>query len=830
MNREYRASFTRKARRHVDWAIVVACFLAGTFVGSKYFSDLHAAGGKPWFYQVDFGPAVMWTCGDGFVLPDDRLIAPLGRFLRQEVDHFSCADLPAQPPLRPVVGAQPWLMWSHLLRSAGLVWSFTGIAWSRLAPLAGLFFGSAVALAFLLLRLVSGRVLATIGAAFVLTSPLFLTGLPQLRDFSKVPFMLGLAWLMAQLLVAAISTRRLLVVSTAFGATLGFAIGFRNDVLITIPPFILLLMLARLSVPLHQWRQRGVALLLAVVGFVLLASPVLRVYASGGGASMSHAALLGMMQPIDSELGMSNGGLYEIGYGLDDSYAAAVVSGYESRARREPRPISGHSREYDAAAGRYVLALIRTLPGDALTRAYAAMDRVVALPSGTVETQSISYIAALRPFYDSRSRALLTLWWIWLPAVLAAIILVSLRDLRLALVLGVLFGYFSAYPAIQFNTRHILHLSLVPLAAVAYLLQTLIGRQWGRKWRNALIVAAVGIGMMVLPLLLSRKVQDRNLRALILGYLSAPAVPVALTDRPLADGRVALDFDFPLQRAAPEGSVTTDYLIAEFDAAACDVSAVDLTLRYDTSSTFAEFTHRIAISVPRASGVTRVALATYSYSIPASESGGAIWYRPKGYELPEAQRSCLSRVSRLREPSQFPVLLNATLPADWERLPLHLTLTRWESRQASASPAVYLSPPDLLLPNADDATGEALRLNDLADAARNVTMTADGRLSVDGVGGIGGSRSDSHLARFHERFLPRGRRLVVEGDLKQGGLSTGWHSNGAWTSRLDITEPGPFVAVFEAPADGNYSFVIANNLKGSSLSNSCEITKLAWLR
>ncbi len=102
--------------------------------------------------------------------------------------------------------------------------------------------------------------------------------------------------------------------------------------LITIPPFLMLVLASRQSAPMHAWRWRGGALLLAGMTFVVFSSPVLRVYTDGGGASMSHAAFLGMMRPVESVLGISNGGLYEIGYGLEDSYAAAVISGYASRA------------------------------------------------------------------------------------------------------------------------------------------------------------------------------------------------------------------------------------------------------------------------------------------------------------------------------------------------------------------------------------------------------------------------------------------------------------------------------------------------------------------
>ena len=112
---------------------------------------------------------------------------------------------------------------------------------------------------------------------------------------------------------------------------LGVAIGFRNDALITIPPFVLLVMAAA-----HHPAARVAATRCGLAAgrpwIRGLSSPVLQAYANGGGSASSHAAFLGLMRPVDSALGVSNGGLYEVGYGLEDSYAAAVVSGYASRA------------------------------------------------------------------------------------------------------------------------------------------------------------------------------------------------------------------------------------------------------------------------------------------------------------------------------------------------------------------------------------------------------------------------------------------------------------------------------------------------------------------
>ncbi len=339
----------------------------------------------------------------------------------------------------------------------------------------------------------------------------------------------------------------------------------------------------------------------------------------------------------------------------------------------------------------------------------------------------------------------------------------------------------------------------------------------------------MGIAVVVVPLFLLRTMQDQQVRSLIQGYLAAPTEPVELSSRLLANDYVALDFNLTGGRDAElSGSVNTDYLIADFDASDCNLTAVTVTLRYESSHAFADFTRRFAVNRPGANGVTRITLATYSYSTPERASSEKIWYRAKGFELPAAQRSCLTRVSRLRHPSQFPVMLNTALPPDWERLPLYLTLSRWERRPVSATPAVYLSPPDLSL-DLRVSGGELLRQSDVAERASNVTLPSDGSLVVDGAGGIGGAGRDAFLARFRERSLTRGKRLVIEGNLKQGGLSVGWLRNGAWVSELTITEPGPFVAALEALADANYSFVIANNLKGSSLTNICEFTRLAWL-
>lgn len=819
--------------RSLDAAIVVACLLSGALIGSGYFRHVFASGGKPWFYQVDFGPAVMWTCGQGFVLPDVSSMPPLAAFLQGQEDRFACGNLPAAPPLRTVDSAQPWVAWSHLLRSAALIWSVTGISWSGLAPLAGAFFAVTVALTYILLRLVSRPVLAVAGVGLVMTSPLFLIELPQFRDFSKVPFLLAIAWLLAQLIAPALSARRLMAVAATYGATLGVGIGFRNDPLITIPPFVALIALARVLGPAGAWRTKAIGLVLAGTLFLVLASPVLRVYTNGGGATMPHAALLGMMSPIDAQLGMSNGRAYEIGYGLEDSYAAALISSHASRKAGRPVPIAGHSREYDEASSDFLREIAFTLPADMLLRAYAAIQKVVVLPSGLVETQPLPYAEAswLRRFYSWRGRLAGAVTWIWPVGLVAALLLVSMRNLPLAATLGGLTLYFTAYPSIQFNDRHILHLSLIPIAAVLFTVESLLRRQWQGSLVDAAGFGLAAVVLIVTPLVGLRWYQQQQVSEMLRSYLAASTDPVDLTQRPLPAGQVALDFAPPGEpMATVRDAVRSDFLVAEFAAGACDAAGVGLTLRYDSSDAFADFTHRISVPVPSQAGSsTTITLALFSYRSASGRQAREIWYHPRGLELPAEQVPCLSRLSRLRAPSQFPLLLNTILSAGWPTLPHHQSLNEWELRPESPDQMVYTDPPGLHVPRPLLAALGPIRAVDLDESAANVSVDDAGRLRVNGTGGLGGFWRFAYLVRFKPRPLVAGQRLMVEGHLERGGISIGLLRDGQWAVQLPITEPGPFVAAIAPPDSGDYALIVANNLKGTSSDNRFELTRLGWL-
>jgi hypothetical protein len=661
----------------VDRLLAAVLVVVGAGAGAGYFRTVLADGGQPWFYQVDFGPAVMMACGHGFVVPDDTQLPALADFLNSRSPRFSCDALPPSPPLRTIVGAQPWLAWAHLIRLAGVVWWFSGVSWLGLAPLAGFFLGMTSGLAFVVLRLVSGPVLAAAATAALLVSPLLLAELPQFRDFSKVPFMFALAWLLAQLLAPSITARRLIAIAAGYGLVLALSIGFRNDALITIPPFVVLVAVARGADLSWRARLAGGALSLAV--FLVAASPVLGVFRQGGGAFIAHAALLGMMSPLDDELGLRPPTLHEVGYGLTDTYAAAVISAAETRRAGTPVALLGHSPDYDTAAARYVLAAAATLPADIIARGYGAAIRAITLPSWALDPERPPHLSSpiVLRFYSLRARVLRLVWWIWPAAVAAALLVVSAREMRTAVILVVLTIYFTAYAAIQFHPRHIIHLELVPIAALAFIAHTVWSRDWRGSWRRAGVFAVATLLVIVVPLLAARFYQQRSLSALLQQYGDAPMASIRLAPAATEDSLIVMEdqsSDAAAWMEAHQDAVLTEYVIVDVGGEGCRGRDVELAVRYAGTAEAADFARHYVVRSEADSA--RVMIATFAYKQSAA-AGGATWYRWRGFEVSQADLPCLGSVAKLRSPERFPVLLNAYLPGDWRSRALFARVGGW---------------------------------------------------------------------------------------------------------------------------------------------------------
>jgi hypothetical protein len=77
--------------------------------------------------------------------------------------------------------------------------------------------------------------------------------------------------------------------------------------------------------------------------------------------------------------------------------------------------------------------------------------------------------------------------------------------------------------------------------------------------------------------------------------------------------------------------------------------------------------------------------------------------------------------------------------------------------------------------------------------------------------------------------VPNGRRLVVIGRVDVGGVTVGLLKKDRWAGQVNVSSPGEFTAVVEAPAPGSYAIVVANNVGDPSLHTDVEISRIGWI-
>ena len=612
--------------------------------------------------------------------------------------------------------------------------------------------------------------------------------------------------------------------AAGFGVVLGVGLGFRQDLLIFVPTFVVALIMAGVATPMRtKWMAAGVA----AAALVVALGPQLAAYAPGGGASVQHVATLGLMSEFDEPLGVTNDGLYEWGYYNEDSFASAIISGHGRRYLGIEEPIEVYGRAYDRSATSYWVQLVQTFPADLFVRAYGSVLRLVELPSSTAFTGIPAILSGtpVERVWQWRGRVLnATSGW-WALATVAAIVVVACRSTRSAIGLAVLVVYTLAYPAVQFHERHYFYLDAIPVFAAAFVLH----RAW--HWREAIAVApaiaarrvavtAVTVAMLFwVPLVSARTVQSARVSHLLEQYEQSRTTGVAAEHRDDAHTAFSLASADDLTSLPQEGRTATDLYKLVLGGSSCRQLALSLTLRYQTSHANPNFTRTETVRLAQPPATTVAFVPGYSYRSPAREDGQAVWYRPLAFEVTDAEASCVVGVSRVDDVRSLPLIVASVLPGEWRQAPPYQTLTLWENRK-HLTPTLAADPAVSVLPDLSAVTTLLSRGPTLADVAH-----VDGQqLSVHGRGGLGGRGQSFYLAELPDVAMSQGQQLVATGDLVSGGLSLGLVQQGRWVGQVAITRPGPFVALVAAPASGHYHVVLANNLQGRFEGNDFMLT------
>jgi hypothetical protein len=237
-----------------------------------------------------------------------------------------------------------------------------------------------------------------------------------------------------------------------------------------------------------------------------------------------------------------------------------------------------------------------------------------------------------------------------------------------------------------------------------------------------------------------------------------------------------------------------------------------------------DFTHTVRVPVPLSDRPVQMFFPAYVRSNAADPAQDAFAFA--GIELPAQAADCVITLSRLRDASAIPMLLDVQLQPEWEAVTPYATIAGVEGR--SNPPEVYASPPDLPRTVVTRTlAAEPLRLqpSDIARQSKTVRMV-DGEWHVDGVGGVGGRGPLLYLVEMKPRHLDKHSFVIAEGRIDKGGVTFGLVRDLEWTTQVHVTQTGAFAVVIEVPEEGDYKVVLANNLLGtSSLVNRLVITR-----
>ena len=809
------------SRRTVtELAIVVAIFIAGYTAGARYREAFVAAGGSEEYGQAEFGAAVALACGHGFIDTGYAPTPAVRDFLLRKRDSITCADLPANlPPKRPNFTQG---LYRYLWSAVALGWMLAGaISWKgpALTPVFATAYSLTLIAAYGVFRVGIGRVMSVAATLALMVSAVHLGFLPYFREYAKAPFILTLILVMARLAMKPLTWQRAVAFGVAFGAALGIGFGFRNDLLIVIPPWIAVVLLCVPGPMRANLKLKALCLAVSAVLFLVTAAPILSAYA--GGSNSSHVVLLGFMSDADPHLGVAPA-LYDWGYQYHDGYAFRLIASFGYRQY-------GHwvgylTPDYDRTGAAYIREIVLNWPADMVARAYASTLKILdELPFGAG-----SYIGAtpfgitnatLLRFYDAqRVDVLQALHGAGVLIAALALAVISARQLRAAFALLLLLVYFGGYPALQFGPRHFFHLEFIGWWALAFVIDcsaralyrrvrllwargpsALPGTPFLQRLARVGVFVVGGVFLLTTPLLAFRSYQQHHLLDLFEHkYLGAEREPLAMARSATAAGRIRVDMPALWADRNTTENESTEYVVAEFSPSHCSVPRVSATFRYDGPSG-ADFTNTVAVRLVPGDEPTFVFFnGFYDYVTHFA-----------AVELAAADVDCLVRVSRVKREQVPPVLLNATFTPHWKKSKLYQAIAAAESPNDGDDPFpnMYSDPTSLSLSRRRiDGLQPFTPWSPIDHRDGIVTSGGDPALVIRGNIPTPGTP----FVLLRDRKLPAGGRVVATGRLLTGGMTFGIQKAGYWAQSVAITAPGRFVAEVSVPETADYTVVLSD--------------------
>lgn len=633
------------------------------------------------------GPSVMVAAGKGFVEPLYPPDSPMGRFLSQE-----CPSITREEALQGVEsGTLSGFseMYFYMLYAIGLTWRLFGISWGTLSLLIVVFFCATSLVVFGVFRLVMNRYFSFVGTLCFMCSPLTLGEFPVFRDFVKAPFILGVTLLFIYLLKRPRAPKAYCAAAALMGLVTGVGVGFRFDVSLCVFPSVFVLAFCRLGSPGRNLRLRVGAIAMLLVVFRLAAWYPINADAPRG--SQYHI-IGGYGETCEKDMHLTRAS-YVRHAANDDFLNDAVVNHYGAHVMHVDKYLPYISPQAVAPGQKYIRDVMKTFPADMLMRGYGALlsilkDTAVNYPSPPINfilgvnrltAPLAAHLKAFAPYY-----------------LIAALLMVAVRDLRYAWMALLLVLFFGAYPNLQFHPRHYFHLTFFSLWFFGFVLEHLgcsLRRAWRMRgrfltkgtgrlpWRipelrRVFVFAATAGAAILLPIFPARAYQTHVLGKMLDELATTDLEPIETAPEPYDAGygpetlfTVVHPTDFSAQGDNPR--LSTEYLVAVFTP--CD-EPCSVRILYEVDPWYTGFRRDRSIAPPKhpAPGNTMFFFPVHEYPQALSTARGG--NRFKGLAITSHLAGHFIGLYRVKDIEKFPLILEMTVFPDRRDFTFYQTL------------------------------------------------------------------------------------------------------------------------------------------------------------
>ena len=636
------------------------------------------------YFEI-FNASAMFATGHGLVEGAEGHYPELRAFLHCESTKLAT---PANPdavttfPLRYPFARSHY----YLLLSVGCWWRVFGVSVASFLAFAGVVYVLCILTVYALFRAGCGRVVSLLGALCMATSPAWLMMAPSLRDFSKAPFVLAFLALAGWCARGRLSGRGLVGWSLLTGFLLGAGWGFRSDLLVCLPPALLLPWVVRVDAA-HGRRWRLTAATALLLAFSTLGTPVFLATHNNGGALYVHSMMQGLSD--QSESAMSFGDASYTGFSnWCDPSAHAAAAAYALNRGDLPPMENFDSPSYLQAARLYFSEMIRTFPADFFRRGLASAWSVSGVAASVCRgdhaagTETAPVLDRWIRLHQPLAAHLETFGMLYL---LLALAVACALNLRTAAILAVLAVYIGAYPSLLYQTRHVFHLTCLYYLAPAWLLVQ-SGRWVCNRMRarsagpilRPLLRAAAGAAVF-LSLLAGTgwcldRVQQRSVHRLLEQYRDVRLESVPYRETPHGDGWVLFAPVKPVPGLEPERDLeiyeaATALLVLRLEGGA-PVFPVRMVYAHGSVTDFTQEFYPLLEQGSDAGGFNcflPVIELAWPGPVSGDASGAATRGRFLGVAVPVAQRSRVAGLSRVTNAAQTPYPLFMAVPDDLER-------------------------------------------------------------------------------------------------------------------------------------------------------------------